>query len=96
MSELSLSTSSPNSSPKLRTNLLTIGRYYNSYKDMNYLVRKLLDISESLGDAADELLEEELFEFGVLVDRVLRAPLDHPVDVVCKLIQQFFWEKVVV
>jgi len=46
----------------------------------------LLDVSESLGDAADELLEEEFFEFGLLVHRVLRALLDHPVDVVCKLV----------
>lgn len=63
---------------------------------ITYLVRELLDVSESLGDAADELLEEEFFEFGLLVDRVLRALLDHPVDVVCELVQELLREKVVV
>jgi hypothetical protein len=61
-----------------------------------YLIRKLLDVSESLRDAADEFLEEESFEFRVLIDRVFWAFLDNPVNVVCELIQEFFWEKVVV
>lgn len=65
-------------------------------KILFYLIRKLLDVSESLCDAADEFLEEEFFEFRVLIDCVLRALLDDPVDVVCELIQEFFWEKVVV
>jgi hypothetical protein len=65
-------------------------------KILFYLIRKLLDVSESLCDAADELLEEEFFEFRVLIDCVLRALLDDPVDVVCELIQEFFWKKVVV
>ena len=56
----------------------------------------MLDVSKSLGDAADELLEEEFFEFGVLVDRVLRALLDHPVDVVCEFVQELLGEKVAV
>jgi hypothetical protein len=56
----------------------------------------LLDVSESLCNAADEFLEEESFEFRVLIDRVFWAFLDNPVNVVCELIQEFFWEKVVV
>jgi hypothetical protein len=61
-----------------------------------YLIGKLLDVSESLCNAADEFLEEESFEFRVLIDRVFRAFLDNPVNVVCELIQEFLWEKVVV
>jgi len=65
-------------------------------KILFYLIRKLLDVSESLCDAADELLEEEFFEFGVLVDRVLRALLENLVDVVCELVQELLGEKVAV
>jgi hypothetical protein len=61
-----------------------------------YLIGKLLDVSESLRYAADEFLEEKSFEFRVLIHRVFRAFLDNPVNVVCELIQEFFWEKVIV